>query len=94
MTPTVTAAGAPARPPLAAEHADTLRAVAEATVREPASRGLVARLNPGHPRQLTLHALAHLHEAGLIAERTHPLSPLLPTYALTPAGRRWVRHHG
>jgi DNA-binding HxlR family transcriptional regulator len=55
---------------------------------------LIARLNPGHPRQLTLRALAQLHEAGLVAKHPRPLTPLLPTYALTPAGRRWVRHHG
>jgi hypothetical protein len=94
MTPTVPAAGAAARPPLESAHADTLRALAEATVRGPAARSLVARLNPGHPRQLTLCVLAQLREAGLVVERPHPLTRLPATYALSPAGRRWVRHHG
>jgi len=74
--------------------ADALRALAEASGREPASAGLIARLNPRYSRSETLHALKHLHELGLVAERRHVLSPVLTAYTLSPAGRAWVRHHG
>jgi hypothetical protein len=94
MRTTVAAAGDAVCPPLAHVEADTLRAVAEAAIEHPASAGLVARLNPGHPRERTLSALEQLHQAGLVAESAHPLTPLLSTYALSPAGRRWVRRHG
>jgi hypothetical protein len=83
-----------ARPPLTAPCADTLRALAEAGAHQPASAGLVARLNPGHPKPVTLRALEQLQKTGLVAETAHPVTPLLSAYALSPAGRAWVRRYG
>lgn len=94
MTITAPAVDAHARPPLTAPCADTLRALAEASAQEPASAGLVARLNPGHPRPVTLHALEQLQETGLLTETAHPVTPLLSAYALSPAGRTSARRHG
>jgi hypothetical protein len=74
--------------------ADTLRALAEASVAGPASASLVARLNPAYPRAATQCALTELHDAGLAERRPHPLTPLLTAYALTGTGRRWVRERG
>jgi hypothetical protein len=91
---TANAAGARPRLPLNRPCADTLRALAEASVRQPAGPGLVARLNPDHPRAVTLRTLEQLHEAGLVTEGPHPLTPLLRAYTLSPAGRAWVHHHG
>jgi hypothetical protein len=94
MAITASAVDVHARPPLTAPCADTLRALAEASVHEPASAGLVARLNPGHPRPVTLRALEQLQETGLVTETAHPVTPLLSAYALSPAGRTWVRRYG
>ena len=75
-------------------RADTLRALAEAGVAGPPSASLVARLNPAYPRAATLRTLGELQDAGLVERRAHPLTPLLTAYALTGAGRRWVRERG
>lgn len=92
---TSTAAPATERAPLTAACADTLRALAEATGHDPtATAGTVVQLNPAHPRAVTLRTLEHLHEAGFVIEGPHPLTPVLRAYALSPAGRAWVRHHG
>jgi hypothetical protein len=93
MTLTATVAGAGACLPPHGCPADVLRALAEAAV-DPASAALVARLNPAHPEQATRTALAELCDAGLAEPRPHPLTRLLTAYALTGAGRRWVRQHG
>ena len=93
MTLTAAAAGTGACPPLHGCRADVLRALAEAAP-DPASAGLVARLNPAHQEQTTRTALAELCDAGLAEQRPHPLTPLLTAYALTRDGRRWVHHHG
>jgi DNA-binding HxlR family transcriptional regulator len=94
MAITASAVDVHARPPLTASCADTLRALAEASAQEPASAGLVARLNPGYPRPVTLRALEQLQETGLLTETAHPVTPLVSAYALNPAGRTWVRRYG
>jgi hypothetical protein len=94
MSLTAETAPALAADPVDDRHADTLRALAEASVAGPASGSLVARLNPAYPREATLHALAALQDAGLVERRPHPLTPLLTAYRLTGAGRRWVRERG
>jgi hypothetical protein len=94
MTIAASAVDVHARPPLTTPCADTLRALAEASAREPVSAGLVARLNPAHRRSVTLRALEQLQETGLVTETAHPVTPLLSAYALSPAGRTWVRRYG
>jgi hypothetical protein len=74
--------------------ADALRALAEATVHGPAGAWLVARLNPVYPPEATSRTLDELGHAGLVERCAHPLSSLLAVYALTGAGRRWVRERG
>jgi DNA-binding HxlR family transcriptional regulator len=93
MTLTAETASALAAAPVDDGHADTLRALAEASAAGPASASLVARLNPAYPREATLHALAELQDAGLV-ERRPQLTPLMTAYRLTGAGRRWVRERG
>jgi DNA-binding HxlR family transcriptional regulator len=94
MTLTAETATALAAPLVDDCLADTLRALAEASVAGPASASLVARLNPAYARAATQRALAELHDAGLVERRPHPPTPLLTTYGLTGAGRRWVRERG
>jgi hypothetical protein len=94
MSLTAETASALAAAPVDACHADTLRALAEASAGEPATASLVARLNPAYRCEATRRALGELRHAGLVERRPHPLTPLLSAYALTGAGRRWVRERG
>ena len=94
MPLTAETAAALAAAPVDACHADTLRALAEASAGEPATASLVAQLNPAYRREATRRALGELQHAGLVERRSHPLTALLTAYALTGAGRRWVRERG
>jgi DNA-binding IclR family transcriptional regulator len=94
MTLTAETATALAAAPVDDCHADTLRALAEASAGGPASASLLARLNPAYPHAATRRALAELQDAGLVERRPHPLTPMLTACALTGAGRRWVRERG
>lgn len=74
-------------------YLNTLAALARASRQGPAGVGEVIGQNPVNRRGDTLRALELAHEAGLAASHPHPLSALLDTWTLTPAGQAWLSAH-